>query len=213
METKLTEQESLAIISEMIDRARNNVQKGSANNLIYNGYAVAIVAIFNFILLHLLPQADKNWSFSVWWLMIPSSFIARYVQIRVDRSTIVKSQIDGIISSLWNGFGISVVVLLSILFSMSIVYDTWHYFAVITPTIMIMTAFAEFGMAKACRFKPFLWGAIGFWTGALLCCFFTYFVLKRGDIQFLILALCMILGFVIPGYKLNKLAKENVQGT
>ena len=210
METKLTEQESLAIINEMIDRARNNIQKRSANSLIYNGYAVAFVAILNFILLYLLPEADKNWSFSVWWLMVPSFFISRYVKNKATRSAIVKTQIDGIIGSLWNGFAISIVVLLSILFSLSFIFQTWHYFAVITPTIMIMTAFAEFGMAKACRFKPFLWGAIGFWAGAVLCCFFTYFVLRRGDIQFLVLALCMILGFVIPGYQLNKKAKENV---
>jgi len=38
-------------------------------------------------------------------------------------------------------------------------------------------------------------------------------VLRNDDIQFLILALCMISGFVIPGYQLNKKAKENVQGT
>jgi hypothetical protein len=157
----------------------------------------------------LLPEADKNWSFSVWWLMIPSGLIDYFLKKRVDRSKIVKTQIDGIISTLWRGFGISCVVLLAILFSMSLVYDTWHYFAAITPTIMIMTALAVFGMAKACRFKPFLWSAIGFWIGALLCCF-TYIVLKRGDIQFLVLALCMILGFVIPGNQLNKLAKENV---
>ena len=213
METKFTEQESLAIINEMIDRARNNVQKGNANALIYNGYAVAFVAILNFILLNLLPEADKHQADWVWLLMVPSFFISKYVQSRVNRSAIVKTQIDGIIRALWNGFTISIVVLLSILLSMALVFNTWHYFAVITPTIMILTAFAEFGMAKACRFKPFFWGAIGFWVGALLCCLFSYFVLKRSDIQFLILALCMILGFVIPGNQLNKLAKENVQRT
>jgi len=210
METKFTEQESLAVINEMIDQARNNVQKGSANSMIYNGYAVAIVAVLDFILLYLLPESYKNSANWIWLLMIPSSFISRYVQSRVDRSAIVKTQIDRIIHSLWNGFAISVAVLLSILFSMSLVYNTWHYFAAITPTIMIMVALAEFGVAKACRFKPFLWGAIGFWAGALFCVFFTFFVLKNGSIQLLVLAVCMIWGFVIPGYKLNKLAKDNV---
>ena len=66
METKFTEQESLVIINEMINRTRNNIQKGSANSMIYNGYAVAFTAILNFILLLLLPEADRNWSFSVW---------------------------------------------------------------------------------------------------------------------------------------------------
>jgi len=211
METKFTEQESFAVINEMIDRARNNVQKGSANGMIYNGYAVAVVAILNFILLNVLPESNQDWAFSVWWLMIPSAFVSYYVKHRAGRSAIVKTHIDGMISTLWRGFSISIIVLLSILFSLSLTMDTWHYFAVINPTIMIMTALVEFGLAKACRFKPFFWGAIGFWVGALICCFFTYFVLRRIDAQFLVLALCMILGFVIPGYQLNKLAKkENV---
>ena len=210
METKLTEQESLNIINEMIIQARNNVQKGSANSMIYNGYAVAFVAILNFILIHVLPSSLINWSFSIWWLMIPSYFIDKYIKNRVDRSKIVKTHIDSIFRTLWQGFGISNCVLLSIIFSLYFVYNSWHYSALITPTIMIMTAIVEFGMAKAYRFKPFFWGAIGFWIGAMVCCFFTYLVLKRLDLQFLILAACMILGFVIPGYKLNKLAKENV---
>jgi hypothetical protein len=209
METKLSEQESLNIINEMISQARNNVQKGSANSLIYNGYAVAFVAILNFIIFKILRNSGKNWSFSVWWLMIPSYFIDRYVKSKIDRSAIVKTHIDSIVRTLWNGFGISICVLLTILFTMALVYDTWHYFAVITPIIMIMTALTEFGMAKACRFKPFFWGAIGFWAGAILCCFFTYIVFKKFALQFIILALCMILGFVIPGNQLNKLAKEN----
>ena len=209
METKLTEQESLNIINEMIIQARNNVQKGSANSIIYNGYAVAFVAILNFILIHILPVPLKNWAFSAWWLMIPSYFIDKSIKNRVDRSKIVKTHIDSIVSTIWQGFGISICVLLAILFSLSLAYHTWHYFAVITPIIMIMTALAEFGMAKAYRFKPFFWGAIGFWIGAMICCFFTYFVLKDGALQFLILAACMILGFVVPGYKVNKLGEES----
>ena len=209
METKFTEQESLAIINEMIDRARNNVQKTNSNRLIYNGCAVALVAILNFMLLKLLPEARQEQSYLVWWLMVPSAFISKYIVNRTDRSAIVKTQIDGIISALWNGFGISNIVLLVILFAFATALDTWHYFAVITPIIMIMTALVEFGMAKACRFKPFFWGAIGFWIGALLACLFT-FLLQDNAIQFPVLALCMILGFVVPGHQLNKLAKENV---
>jgi len=210
METKLTEQESLNIINEMIVRARSNVQKGSANSMIYTGYAVAFVAILNFILFNTLPESYLNWSFSVWFLMIPSFIIDYYVRRKVDRSAIVKTHINSIISTLWNGFSISVFVLLSVLFSASFVYKTWHYFVVITPVIMVIVAIGEFVMAKAYRFKPFLWGAIIFWVGALLCCFISFFMQKIVDTQFLILALCMISGFVIPGKMLNKKAKENV---
>jgi hypothetical protein len=209
METKFTEQESIQLINEMIDRARNNVQKGNADSLILHGCAVAFTAIANFILLHLLPEADKNMSFMVWWLMIPSNIIDYFLKRKIDRSTIVKTQIDRIISYMWKGFGISIIVLLIILFSMSATFHSWHYFAVITSIIMIMVAMVEFGMAKACNYKPFYWGAICFWAGALLV-LLSYVILKRGDVQFLILAACMIAGFVVPGYKLNKIARKNV---
>lgn len=210
METKFTEQESLAVINEMINRARGNVQKGSANALIYNGYAVAFVSILNFVLLNLLPDSKLNWAFWVWMLMAPSGFVSRYIQNKVDHSSIVKTQIDGIISALWRGFAVSVLVLLGILFLLASIYHSWHYFAVITPTIMIMSALAEFGMAKACAFRPFFWGAVIFWIGAILCCVVSFIVFRRSDLQFLILAACMITGFVIPGRQLNKLAKDHV---
>jgi hypothetical protein len=210
METKFTEQESLAVINEMINRARNNIQMGSANTIIYNGYAVAVVAILNFILLHVLPKDYINWSYSVWWLMAPSFFMKKpYMKKSSKHSVIVRTQIDGIISALWKGFSISVAVLLIILFSLAFGFQAWYYLTIITPLIMIMVGLAEFGMAKACRFKPFFWGAVNFWAGALIC-LLTYFAFGGGDAQLLVLAVCMIIGFVIPGYQLNKLAKENV---
>ncbi|MDR0681483.1 MAG: hypothetical protein LBG15_06510 [Dysgonamonadaceae bacterium] len=208
METKLTEQQSLEVISEMINRARNNIQKGSANSLIYNGCAVALVAVANFILLHVLAETKLNLSFSVWFLMIPSAVIDYFLKRKIDCSAIVKTEIDAIVRRIWNSFSITVALLIAALFAVSVASDKYNYTLLITPSIMLMVAMAESIMAKVCRYKPFFRGAVYFWIGAILC-IFTYCVLKRGDIQFLILAVCMILGFVIPGYKLNKLAENN----
>ncbi|MDR3250351.1 MAG: hypothetical protein LBT42_01615 [Tannerella sp.] len=209
METKFTEQQSLEVITEMINRARNNVQKGSANNMIYNGFAVAFVAVANFILVHVLPDEYGFYSFNIWWLMVPSTVINHFIKRKINRSAIVKTHIDSIISRLWLGFSISVAFLLISIFGICLVYDNWVAALLITPDIMIMTGLVEFGMAKICRYRPFFWGAVVFWSGSLLCVF-TYYVLNRGDLHFLIIAACMIAGFVIPGYQLNKSAKKNV---
>jgi hypothetical protein len=209
METKLTEQQSLDVITEMITRARNNVQKGSANSLIFNGYAVGLIAIANFILLHLLPAEYVNWSYWVWILMFPAGLIDRYIDHRQNRSVLIKTEIDKIISAAWRGFMISVILLLAILFSMAAVFRTGYYFTTITPVIMLMVAIAEFVMSKACRFKPFFWGAVAFWVGAVLCTL-SFFLFKSAGVHFLILAACMIFGFIIPGHQLNKLAEKNV---
>ncbi|MDR3340561.1 MAG: hypothetical protein LBT25_10815 [Candidatus Symbiothrix sp.] len=209
METKFTEQQSLEVITEMINRARNNVQKNSANNMIYSGFIVALIAVANFILMHFLPDAYGRYSFHIWWLIVPSTFVDRYIKRKLDRSAMVKTQIDSIITQLWRGFSISVVILLLSIFAICFSFHAWIASLLITPGIMIMVALVEFGMAKVCRYKPFFWGAIAFWTGSLLC-LLTYSLLNRGDLHFLILAACMIIGFIIPGYQLNKSAEKNV---
>jgi hypothetical protein len=209
METKFTEQDSFAIINEMIDRARNNVQQGSANIMIYNGYSVALVAVLNFLLLYCLPEADRNSSFLVWWLMVPNTVVSRFLNRKRDRSAMVKTQIDGIIGAIWNGFTLSVVVLLTTIFATSAVFAEWSPTYLITSSIMILVGLAQFVLASACRYRPFFWSAVCFWTGALLCTL-TYCLFQRGDLHFLILAACMIIGFVVPGYRLNKKAKEHV---
>jgi len=209
MKTTFTEQESLAVISEMIDRARNNVQKGSAYVMISNGYAVAIVALMNFILMHTLPADIFYYAYCVWFLMIPVGFVNYFIRRHVDHSAIVKTQIDSIISYLWRGFAVSIIILTVILLTLSIVRDDWWFCFLFTPVIMLMIAIAEFGMAKATRFKPFFWGAIYFWTGAFLS-LLSFVVLKRGDLHFLILSVCMIAGFILPGHILNNKEKENV---
>jgi hypothetical protein len=209
METKFTEQQSLEVITEMINRARNNVQKNSANNMIYNGFAVAFLAIVNFLLLHFLPDAYQRYSFHIWWLMVPSAFVDQIIKRKIIREAMVKTHIDSFISQLWRGFSISVVILLLSIFTISFSFHAWVTCLLITPGIMIMVALVEFGMAKICRYKPFFWGAIAFWAGSLLC-LLTYSLMNRGDLHFLILAVCMIIGFIIPGYQLNKLAKKNV---
>jgi hypothetical protein len=209
MEVKFTEQESFDVINEMINRARNNIQKGSANTMIFTGYAIVFVAIVNFILLHVLPAPDRYMSYMVWWSTLIIWIIDRLIDRKIDRSAIVKTQIDGIISIIWKGFGFSISILLLNIMSIAIVFEQWSPTFLITSSIMVIIGIVQLAMSKACRYRPFLWSAVIFWTGALLCTF-GYCVLKRDDLHLIILAVCMIAGFIIPGHLLNKKAKQNV---
>jgi hypothetical protein len=212
MESKFTEQESLAIISEMIDRARNNIQKGAGTFMIYWGIMVAIAALLNIALVFILHSMSLplNYSFNIWWIMLPAWIGSFLLGRKKDRSAIVKSHIDNIISFTWRAFGISNVILLLMIFGLAHSLKEYnHFFHLINPVILLMTGIGEFVTAKACRFRPFLNGAIAMWIGSPACAFAV--ILFRGNgvlVQFLILAICMIIGFVIPGYKLNKLAKN-----
>lgn len=206
MEKRITEQESLSIISEMIDRARNNVQKGSGTSMIFWGIAVAFTALLNTLLMFVLE--DPNKSFWVWLLIVPFWIISLFIDKKAAKESIVKTPLDRVISSTWGAFGIFNILFLAIIFGLSICLKTHYLFFLINPVILLAAGVAEFVTSNAVRYKPFLTGAIVMWVGALLAALVVVLSDYAVAIQFAILALCLIVGFVVPGYKLNKMAKN-----
>jgi len=206
MEKNFTEQDGLRVINEMIVQTRNNIQKGSSDSMIFAGYFVASTALLNFILLHTLtPTYLSFWS---WLLMIPMSIGCTIISRKNAKQALVRTHVDTIVSKLWIAFTISVAIFLAIIFSFAISLNLWYITILITPVIMIMMGATQYATAITTRFKPFLTGAYVFWAGALLCLLGP--ILLKTDIQFLILAVCMIIGFVIPGHTLNRKAQQNV---
>jgi|GEM_PF-5483941 len=59
---------------------------------------------------------------------------------------------------------------------------------------------------KVSNFQLYVYEGFIFWAGAMIC----LFILPKVSIHLLILATCMIFGYFIPCWKLNKKAKENV---
>ncbi|MDR2358507.1 MAG: hypothetical protein LBD87_01735, partial [Prevotellaceae bacterium] len=106
METKFTEQQSLQLITEMINKAQNNVQKGSGMFMIYWGCMTAITALLNVVLIYILWRMSMPvyLSFHIWWIMAPAWIVSLILQRKRDKTAIVKSHIDNIISSVWRAF-------------------------------------------------------------------------------------------------------------
>jgi len=211
METKFTEQESLTLISEMIKQARNNFQKGSGNSMIYYGIVVSVVDILNIILalVFMKLNVNPNYSFWVWCLMIPSFYGGYLIEKKIEREAIVKTHLDSILTATWKAFSYSVFIFLAVAFSIGFGKNFYHIFIIIHPVILILMGMGEFVCAKTYRFKPYLYGAIIMWTGALAC-MAVMWTPHPVLFQLAIMAICMIFGFVIPGLKLNKSAEENV---
>lgn len=207
MENKFNEQDSLRLINEMIAQVNSNIQKGAANTMIVAGYSVAFTAILNIILMHVLP--NPGMSFWVWSLMLPFFIIEKILGSRQDKRAIVKTHIDRIIGKTWEAFAYSVVILLIVTFGMVYAFKVSYFTILITPIILTLMGLAQYVTAIASKFKPFYWGVVAFWVGALLCMALLIFH-QSADYQFIILAICTIIGFVIPGHILNHKAKENV---
>ena len=203
METNLSHEQSLPLISEMINRAQNNFQKESMNPMIYWGYMIAATAIANCIMMHVLK--NPHLSFLVWLVMIPCAVGSYFINRRINRTALVKTHIDKIGDMLWKSFGIGVMIFIVTIYIVSFRLKDFQVMLLINSVIMSMIGICEFASACIYRYKPWYWLAALFWTGSVACAFL------HVDMQFIVLALCMILGFVIPGHLLNhQVRKSNV---
>lgn len=200
MEKNFNHEESLTLINEMIGRARNNVHN-ERMHFIFWGYTVAAVAILNYALLHILK--NPNQSFWVWCLTIPALIVSHFIGKRGKKVVLVKTHIDKIGNMLWKGHVVGVAVFLIIIFAAAIKYEVPQMFTLINPIIMVFVGICEFASACIYRYKVWYWVAALFWVSAIVCAFLPV------DLHFIILALCMIAGFVVPGHILNYQLKKS----
>lgn len=200
----MSEQESLRIIQEMIVQTRNNFQRKSVDISIFWGYLVAFTAVLNFVLLNTLKE--PNYAYLVWLLMIPGAVVSYFISKRIDRSAMVKTHIDSIVQYVWNGYGISVLLLQVVFWAVNVPHRMHFY--LMTPVILLMMGAAQFVTAKACKYNPYYRGAVAFWLGAV-CCVWSVWSGKVAY-QFIILAVCAIVGFVVPNHVLKHKIKQDV---
>ena len=201
METNLNHEQSLTLINEMISRAQNNVRKERMLPMIFWGYTTAAVAILNYILLCTLTNQIQ--SFWVWCLMLPAGIVSAFIDRYIAKTALVKTHIDKIGDVLWKGFTFATWVLLATFFIVAFTQKSAAMFLLITPVILIMVGICEFATACIYRYKTWYWVAALFGGGAIGCAFLPV------EMHFIILAVCMILGFVVPGHILNRQAKKS----
>jgi MFS family permease len=209
METKtnFSEKESMAIIAEMIERARNNFRKGSGNSMIFWGCSAAFTSLLVFVLLKTLDK--PVWAFWAWCLMGVCGVIDFFIKRKQEKNLLVKTHIDVILSTIWRGYVLFVWLFLAIVFAFGMATNDDNIFALITPVILLAVGMAEFVTAKTCRFKWYLYGAIVMWTGAVVCVGLTLLA-NSVDYQFIVLAVCMLVGFTVTGILQNKKSEKNV---
>jgi hypothetical protein len=205
MEKELNEQDSLRLITEMITQARSNFQKGRGDGIVFWGYTIAIIALANFVLLQIFGyQPAIYW---VWALTIPIFIIHYVTELKRGKKALAKNGINEIIGHVWFAYAISSAVFVASIFITGI-WDS-VVFLLINPALIGMSGLCIYVTGRVCRFKPFVYGAYAFWCGALISAAIPV-VCHAIDFQFLILALCMLVGFVIPGHILNRKSDQNV---
>jgi hypothetical protein len=212
MEKEFNEQESLKLITNMITQAKERFQEKNADGIILWGYSIAILALANFVLLRVPDEGAKSFAYWVWACTIPLFAIHFFYKARKAGKAQVRNYIDRMVGYVWLAFFISIMVLVASIFALAIAFREYHaevLFLLITPAIMGATGLCLFINGKLCRIRPFMYGAAVFWAGALLSVIAPIWNGQQ-SMQFLVLALCMIVGFIVPGYSLNHKTGKNV---
>ena len=202
---KLTEKESLEVITSMIARTKARYL-GSGNILLMWGYLAVFSSILVWILLAATQQNVWNWL----WFAIPvigmplTSIMAR----REKRTDGVVTYYDKITSHLWSIFGVSEIVLTLICLGFSLIGGIKCWTAMIVYTI-IAAPFAEIAQGLIVKEKSLTWGGIvGLAIGMVLVCCVT------GKIPFLanwfmpLFILFWVLMMIVPGHIINHKAKK-----
>lgn len=214
MENTFTEKESLDLIRQMIDTAKNNLQQGTGRIFLLWGYLVAGISLITFILLTTLQGEVRYYSYYLWFLMV-LGYPLHYMLIRkMENSRIVKTYVDQLMTWVWVAFTLSIVaVVIGLLGSTLLVVNSmvepgheflrWFQWLFMPPFMLCLYGFALFVSGKAYGFRPLTIGGIICWVSAfvLLAAIHHTRVL---EIQQFFLFFCAIVGFIIPGHLLDK---------
>ena len=221
MEKQFSEQESLELINQMINSAKNNLQKGMGNVFLLWGYLVAFTSMVNLVLLVTLPDRNSHYAYFIWYLMPVGLFFHYFLIGRIMKNSTVKTYVDKIMGYVWIAFTISVLVLVMAMIFATIMNSSgdqpnqfefmkWIHWIFMTPFMLILYGFALFVSGKAYQFKPLVIGAFICWTftAAIFIMVRTGFFM---EVQLVALFISVVAGFIIPGHLLNKKEQSHVQ--
>ncbi len=202
---KLTEKESLEVITSMIARTKARYL-GSGNILLMWGYLAVFSSILVWILLAATRQNVWNWL----WFAIPvigmplTSIMAR----REKRTDGVVTYSDKITSHLWSIFGVSEIVLTLICLGFSLIGGIKCWTAMTVYTI-IAAPFAEIAQGLIVKEKSLTWGGIvGLAIGMVLVCCVTGKIPLLANWFMPLFILFWVVMMIVPGHIINHKAKK-----
>ncbi len=188
----MSSQESLKIISDMINRTKTNVREASFH-LIFWGWLIVICSISEY-LLYTLTSFENPWL--VWLLTIPGIFVSLiYGFVKGSKQT-VYTYADRIYMWLWLGFLFTAIILFVFL-------GFENRMQTVGPYILMLAAFPTFLSGVIIKFKPLVFGGISIWILSLVGFF------AGPSIGPLAIPAAMITGYLIPGYMIKNNGVKN----
>lgn len=186
----LSSQQSLEIISKMINTAKGNFSNASFHFLLW-GWVILFTNLGHYYLQEVIHYEAP---FIVWLITIPSALTSCVYGYRQGRKATVRSHFDRIYGYIWLAFIVSITILI-------IFFGNKSGHLILNPLILILAAMATFISGISLKFRPLLIGGILFWVFAIIS------LLLNNPYQYLISAVAVLTGYLIPGYMLKNNSK------
>lgn len=220
-EKQLTEKESLDLITQMINKAKDACHDTGIAAIMW-GALIAVCSLVRLSELHF----NYRLPFDIYLLTIVAVIPQVYFSIREKKMRKVRTYDEGFMDSLWLAFGICIGLMI---FITSVMYRSWgpvageyreltgnaaafRLYEYNAPLFLLLYGMPTFVTGLSMKFRPMLVGGILCWV----CCIITVFVTIKIDL--ILLAVSSIFAWFVPGIIMEKdyqkakreLAKTNV---
>ena len=206
-ERKLSEKESLDLITQMINKAKDSYQDTGVGAMMWG----AVIAVCSLVKLSEIHFGYK-FPFDIYLLTLVAIIPQIFITLKEKKERKVKSYDDRYMDYIWLGFGICIFLLIH---TINLVFNAWgpieqeykaltghpasfRFSEYISPLFLILYGMPTFVTGAACKFKPMLWGGLFCWV----CSVITVYTPIRVDL--LLTALAAIAAWFIPGLIMEK---------
>lgn len=192
--SSMTPEDSIKIISDMINKTREDLSDNSFYFLLW-GYVVSLACITHFITIRLLLNFGLQHQISLysgllWGTFIMAGILIQYIKIaRKGNFKRVKTYAGEFMAVNWQVNG-ALIILIGIFCYKFNIHPS--------PFILAICGAATFVSGVIIRHKAFITGSLFMFLFSIACLFI------NSDYQLLITATAVIIGYLIPGYSLKK---------
>lgn len=188
-EKQITGQESLALINQMISKAKNEITDNGFGWLLWGGM-IFLAAMSTYIIMEFDLDLDLFIGWNVFGLIAIPLLV--YNLIKGKRKPATRTYVDEILYMFDIGFTVCIfMIILSINIAVS-PNEGFGYFLMVYGFLMLI-------QGGAIRFRPLFVGALINWAGAL-----AIFFNKEFKYDMLITAVAVFIGYIIPGLMLRR---------
>ena len=206
-EKKLSEKESLELIAQMINKAKNSFHDTGFSAMLW-GSVIAVCSLIRLSEIHFNYKLPFDIYLLTFVAVIPQIFFS----IKEKKERKVKSYDDVYMNYLWLGFGISIFLLILISNNIFSEWSSWvdkyetatgnsaspGFYEYVNPLFLMLYGMPTFVTGAACKFKPMLWGGLFCWVSCIVA------VYTPVKIDLILVALSAIFAWLIPGILMEK---------